>query len=381
MESKQTAQGGQRKRIVILQEYVPAYRVPLFKGLRREAERADVHLEIAAGRPSRQQRLRGDAVRMEGVSFFPQWSMSIFGRRLTVRLAARAYRGADLVVLEHARRNLDGYRLVLPRGRKTQRIALWGHGRDYVQSPSRFGRWLLALLARKADWYFAYTSSGAVAVQGYGVPAERVTVVGNTIDSGALQKELNSISDGELREYRLQHNLSEHTAIFIGGLDASKRLTFLLEAGSLIARELPAFRLIVVGDGEQRRLVETYDAPWVHFVGPQRGRGKAIALACAELIMMPGRVGLIAVDSFAAQTPIATTQHESHGPEFDYLSDGVNAVITPATPSAYAEGVLRILTDAEWRGHLQDGCRQSGAGLDMEAMVRRMWSGLEKAIS
>ena len=43
------------------------------------------------------------------------------------------------------------------------------------------------------------------------------------------------------------------------------------------------------------------------------------ALSRANLMLIPGLVGLAVVDSFAAQCPVVTTDFRGHSPEFEYI--------------------------------------------------------------
>ena len=67
---------------------------------------------------------------------------------------------------------------------------------------------------------------------------------------------------------------------------------------------------------------------WLRYVGRAGDGEKRLLGATASLLMNPGRVGLVAVDSFALGLPIATTEWQLHAPEFDYLVPDDNALIT-----------------------------------------------------
>lgn len=370
------------KRVVILQEYVPQYREALFDGLRVRANQDGYELIVAAGKPTGPQARRRDATLPVGSVALRQFSFSLANRRVTIRLVPGGLRSADLTIIEHARRNIDVYSLLLPRGWRRHRLALWGHGKDFVQEVSRFRRHLHRLLARRADWYFAYTPAGAVAVEDAGLPGERITVLWNTVDTEAMRNDSVSLSDSELDRFRVANELVGMTAVFLGGLDASKRIDFLLEAGTLAHSLDSNFRLLVVGDGALRDVVVSAaaDADWLQYLGPLQGREKVTALIASDVIAMPGRVGLVTVDSFVTRTPIITTDHPGHAPEFDYLEDGGNALVVPDDPKRYALALIQVLQDRERLDHLRMGCEQSVGGLSMDEMIERMWSGIRQAI-
>lgn len=371
-----------RVKVVILQEYVPGYRVPFFENLRDLGEQDQVEIVVAAGAPGPSQRTRSDAVGLHFQETVKQREFRLAGRRIVLRRTARHIAGADLVVTEQARRNLDSYRLLLPNGNRATRIALWGHGRDYTRESSALERAINRKLTARAHWFFAYTSQGAASVKESGFPVERTTVVQNSIDSAGLKDDINSLTSCELLQFTERHGLKGRTAIFLGGLDESKRLGFLLLAAEIASGRDANFRLLICGDGDQRALVEDAAAKhhWLTYLGPVVGREKALALAAADVIAMPGRVGLIAVDSFASERPLVTTNWTWHAPEFEYLRDRVNAVVANDNVESYASALLAVLADSKLRERLVDGCISSASSITIETMAQNFMTGIHQAI-
>jgi len=370
------------RRVVILQEYIPIYRVPFFEALRARAAMEQIDLVVACGKPNESQDLRGDSGTVAFVTRLRQREFSIFGRRLVFRQVADTVRGADLVILEQARRNLDGYWLLGPFGR-VERIALWGHGRDYTRPTKFIDRLAQRWLTSRSDWFFAYTEGGMQAVTADGYPRSRTTVVQNSIDTTDLRREIAAVTPKEISDFSKLHDLQGKTAIFVGALDESKRLPFLFEAAEIAHKADAAFRLIVAGDGGLREEVQsrTASAPWVTYLGPISGDVKAVALASAQVMAMPGRVGLVAVDSFAAGKPIVTTNWPWHAPEFEYLRDGWNCIIARDLEVSYAASLVGTLRDHELLTHLAKGCLQDSRRITLDSMVDRFLEGIEGALN
>jgi glycosyltransferase involved in cell wall biosynthesis len=93
-------------------------------------------------------------------------------------------------------------------------------------------------------------------------------------------------------------------------------------------------------------------------------------------MLMPGRVGLCAVDSFALRTPVVTTNWPWHAPEFEYLENGRNAVVTPDDPMAYASAVQELLNDRSRLASLREACRRDAAHYTIDGMAARFCDGL-----
>lgn len=368
------------RKVVILQEYVPAYRVPFFEQLIERSEHEGIDVVVAAGTASSSQAARGDASFLSSQIHVPQRERRVLGRRLVVRDVRRVVRDADLVILEQARRNIDAYRMLA--WRTGALVALWGHGRDYTRRTSELDRAVSRWLMRRADWFFAYTPGGADAVVRGGFPENQVSVVQNTIDTSALRRDVESITTEEIAEFRRQNALTGQTALFIGALDEAKRLDFLIDASRRVRTVSPQFQLVIAGDGPLRTELASWVTtdPWVQITGPLKGRSKAIALAAADVLAMPGRVGLVAVDSFAGRTPIVTTAWPWHAPEFEYLNTA-NAVVTADDTESYATGLASVLADDTRLGRLQAECARSADAYTMDTMVDNFLSGIRQALT
>lgn len=370
------------RKVLVLQEYVANYRVGFWRRLIKLAEDAGIQVEIAAGAPGGVQALRGDVARASFIRPIRQTEFSILGKRIVFRDTSAVRRGADLVILEQARRNIDAYKLLVPRMFRSSKVALWGHGRDYVSTSSAFSRRLVALLTKRADWFFAYTSGGRDAVVEIGLPADRVTVVQNTIDTGDLIAAVDSISVSEVEAYAALRGLTGKTALFIGGLDGSKRVPFLLHAGKVAHDADPEFRLLIAGDGADRELVEEASRvhDWIISLGPISGSAKAMAIAASQIIAMPGRIGLIAIDSLSTGRPIITTEWPWHAPEYEYLTPNATCVVTENDEKSYGRALAEILQDKDRLTGLGLACRAEASTYSIDEMARRFLGGIQDAL-
>ncbi|MDQ0824599.1 glycosyltransferase involved in cell wall biosynthesis [Arthrobacter sp. B2I5] len=370
------------KKVVIAQEYVAQYRAPFFSQLREKAEEQGIRLEVAYGEVGIRQASRRDAVHLDFGTPVMQREWNVAGRRIVVRSLAEVTCGADLVILEQARRNVDAYGFLFTKRRDGPVVALWGHGRDYTRHNSLVERWLVRKLTLKADWFFSYTAGGERAVKEYGYPSERITVVQNSIDTASLRESVRNADPESTARFISDKDLRGKTAIFVGALDPSKRLPFLVEASEMAYSKDSEFRLVIAGEGPMRSQVEEWERKysWLSYLGPLSGSAKGVALASSQVLAMPGRVGLVAVDSFAAATPIITTEWAWHAPEYEYLVDGSNAIVSANDSHAYAEAVISVLNNAESLAELTDCSRKAADIFTVEAMVDNFLSGIKGAL-
>ena len=373
------------KRVVIVQEYVPEYRSAFFTCLAKELADQGVDLKVIAGRPRATQAARGDAVAGgRGIVLVPSRSLEMFDRSIAWKRVGSLVRDAHLVIVHQEIRNVETYSLLLRQllpGAPS--VAMWGHGRNYVKGQSAAEERLKEWLTRRARWFFAYTAGGAEAVVQRGFSRDRVTVVQNSLDQEELRRLRRTVTDAEAQAVRASLRLgTTDTCVFIGALDPSKRLDFLLAACRRIARELPEFTLVIAGDGPERRRVEerVRREPWLRLAGRASARQKVLLAEISRLMLMPGRVGLIAVDSFALETPIVTTAWPWHAPEFEYLRPGENSVVTDDDVEAFAYEVIRALRDPGLVLRLRTGCRGDAERYSLSAMVANFAGGIQSAL-
>jgi glycosyltransferase involved in cell wall biosynthesis len=123
--------------------------------------------------------------------------------------------------------------------------------------------------------------------------------------------------------------------------------------------------------------------PWLQYYGPKTGAEKAEIVAQAQLMLMPGLVGLVIVETFAALTPLVTTNFSGHSPEIEYAEHAVNSFIIDRdpTPSQYANEVAKLLGSQEALERLREGCRRSASVYTLDNMVENFASGIHEALS
>lgn len=363
------------KRVAILQEYVPAYRKPLFEKLREAARTRDIEVHVAAGKPNKRQAARADSSDFVLDVELRQREFRVADRRVVLRKTRYLYRSYDLVVVEQARRNLDVYWGLWS---FADRVALWGHGRDFTQHSGVFSQFVQSELTRRAHWFFGYTPESVAAVEDMGFPAARTTVLWNTVDTSQLRDDLSTVTAADRSRYREGFH---HVGLFVGALDRSKNIDVLIAAGRAISSTLDGFTLVVVGDGPEADRLRRASAshPWLRLAGDLRGRELAIALASSDIMMMPGRIGLVSVDCLTAGLPVVTTDWPLHAPERAYL-DGGTSVVAGSTPNEYAVACTDLFVDRARLEQMRLSALRASEPFSIDAMADRFADGLERAL-
>ena len=366
---------------------VPHYRVPFLERLRDQLFYQRIDLELIYGQVGRARARKRDTVDIP-------WGTAIVNRVLEAgpielywQPCLPFLRGADLVIVTQEAKLLVNYVLHAWRAFGRIRMAYWGHGVTFRRNRvSALTEWLKRSLARRVDWWFAYTERSARALSAAGVARSRITVVNNTIDTRSLMMAARaSVTQEKLEEYRARLGIQSHNVgVFIGGMYRDKRLEFLVQACRRIREIVGDFEIVFIGDGpeSERVRVEAESQPWVHYLGPLFGEAKVAPLRLGKILLMPGLVGLAILDSFALEIPLVTTSVSYHSPEIEYLREGVNGVMVPvgAGIDGYAEMVASLLSDDSRLARLRQGCRDSAAAYTVENMAERFVGGIMAAL-
>jgi glycosyltransferase involved in cell wall biosynthesis len=368
-------------RLLVIQPYIPRYRVAFFRDLRSGLASVGIDLILAAGRASGNQAARGDDVSTPNADWLlSERSLRVGAmevRTRQVRELLESFR-PNLIVAEQAIKNVDTWSLLLSECGGA-RVALWGHGALFSQRSHQLYGLLRRVQLRRADWFFSYTPAGTEYLVRQNFPTNRITTLFNSSDSAGLQRDISQLGERESHVFRERYDLtSGHTGLFIGGIDQRKGIDFLLQTVSEVARVVPTFRLLIAGSGADEQVQAAQDSGLpVRLLGPLEGASKALAFANCDFVLIPEWVGLAAVDALAAGRPVVTTDHPSHAPEFDYLVQNQTKVQSSHDVNAYSSTIVKLIADPDWLGRLQKSCAEQSSNFSIERMSRNFIRGIE----
>ena len=376
------ANAGPRFRVAILQRRLVQYRLALFEQLRTACAERGIELHLVYGDASATDSKRNDGGSIPWADEVKAHWFSVRGTELLWQPFPRELADVDLVVMTQENKILSNYPLLIRRALgRGGRTAYWGHGRN-LQSTKPDGlseRWK-RLLVNRIDWWFAYTQGTVDYLTAGGFPRERITRLDNAIDDVTFRHDLQSIDDATLDRLRAEIDLADGAplALHCGSLYREKRLDDLIEIGDHIQQSIPDFRLVIVGDGPDRPRIESLLAsrPWARCVGTRTGVDKAAWFRLAAVQLNPGLVGLHVLDSFVAGVPLVTTRDALHGPEIEYLDDGVNGLFAGAEPTRFAAEVIDLLSDRERLQAMVDAGRKSAQHYTLANMVSNFVDGI-----
>ena len=372
---------GARRSVLVVQRRLPHYRVPYFEALRVELNRRGWDLRLAHGVGTAAEQIKNDSGSIA-------WAESLetrylFGGRLCWQPFSHLICDAAMVVVTPENKLVNNIPLQFFRSDDV-RVGLWGHGANLQGTTDSWRERFKRISAKRADWWFGYTDMSVPLILRTGFPADRITTLNNSVDTVELQTLKARTSRESLDSLRARIGLKgDAVGIYVGSLYEEKRIEFMLATAQQIHDKVPGFEFLVVGDGPQRSIVESFCAahPWVTHLGIRKGQEKVDLIGLAKVMINPGLVGLSILDAFVLGTPMITTDCGLHSPEIAYLQDGVNGIMTANSAEAYASTVATILTDTAALDRLRAGCERSAAQYTIQNMAVNFANGVEACAS
>jgi len=376
-----------RRSVVLVQEWMPSYRVAFFEALRDALGERGIELSVVYGDAPAEMASRAASRGLRHGRYRRNRAIAVAGRRIVWQPWSGSTRGADLVVVNEGARLLLNYVLLARQLSGGGRVAFWGHGAHFDPAQASRGvEWGKRYLYRLPHWWFAYTKASRDRLVRAGVPVERITVAQNTISTEEVHREVAAVGSAPVEELHRQLGAAPgFVGLFLGSLYRAKRLDYLIEAADAIHAARPGFRLAIAGDGPDRgriaRMAES--RPYVRMFGRVDGGQKAALLKAATVLLLPGAAGLAVLDGFASGTPVVGSAVAANGPELEYLEDGRNGLLLGAGASSceYASAVCDLLDDRVRLSDLERGARRSSETYTQAAMVRRFSAGVEGALA
>lgn len=266
----------------------------------------------------------------------------------------------------------------------------WTHGYDHARAlpslPQKLKSAYALFFLKRADAVITFSEKGREYLVSKGVQAKHVFTAPNTLltdDIIARKEELErNHTKAELKEV-LGVARTDRVLLFTGRLNTRKRVGNAIKALKYLGGTGENIKLVVVGDGpDLTRLQE---------LARRMAPGKVIFLGAlyddklldrwfsvADLYVMPGYVGLAIVHAFCFGLPFVCEEDLDHGPEFQYLKNGVNGIcVERDNVRALGEGMKSLLRDEDRRARMSAMALQAA---QTEAGIGRMMSGMKEAL-
>jgi glycosyltransferase involved in cell wall biosynthesis len=181
----------------------------------------------------------------------------------------------------------------------------------------------------------------------------------DVVPYGVDVKAFHGGAEGESARRRFGVSADERLVLTVQRLYPRKGVATFLDAAAVIAREMPAARFVVIGDGPERVALERRAAALgvaarVVFAGAIPNAQLPALYAAADVFAfhtLHEGLGIVLLEALAAGCPIVTT---AAGGTLDIVRPGdTGLLVPPGDAPAFARAVVRVLSDAT----LADGLR------------------------
>lgn len=269
------------------------------------------------------------------------------------------------------------WKLLLLRPFFGYKLIPWSHGirnRDMILA-GKSGHFKLAPLVYSicdATVFYSHERRNRIVEENSRL-SSRCFVASNTLDTSRLQRARESVKkSSESRPF---------TLLYLGRLLASKRIDLILSVYSLLKRTYN-IRLVFIGDGPEREAIAARNDPSITLAGAIHDvNASALYLVNADVMIMPGYVGLGIVHGFAFGLPIitcrSTEQGPFHSPEIEYLKDGENGFLCDSDAADIAAHVEKLFLDPALLASMKENALRT---VEEEANIDRMIDGFRQAI-
>jgi glycosyltransferase involved in cell wall biosynthesis len=373
--------------IFYITRILPAYRIPVLKALNEQLEG---RLVVGHGRPPERSSLSSLTEQLP--AGFDHLELTNYWLRRETIHAQRykplfdRYGAPSTVLAEESPRSISLPFLLRYAKKQGAARVLWGH---FTSNHRRFSPWhpldrYRLEMARAADACICYSEPIKRTLSNH-INPDHLFVARNTVDVDRLLDIRASLNERGRPAVREELDLPADTPVllFLGRLIKRKKAAQLLEVFQSLRGKRSA-QLVIIGDGPERANLEEYveieQIPDVTFTGAITDRevlGRY--LFAADVMVIPGYLGLAVNDAFAFGLPVVSREAPSgqrfHSPEIAYLEPGVNGELAaPDDPRAMVEAVERILDAPDEYSENALTCARNHLTID------RMVDGLVRAI-
>jgi glycosyltransferase involved in cell wall biosynthesis len=198
-----------------------------------------------------------------------------------------------------------------------------------------------------------------------------------------------AISNGvDTKRFRMQaRTTKQQTMLFVGRLDKDKNVMLLIEAAAHIKKRLPDFKMLLVGNGAERKKLESRAQKLgvtdnIVFLGRVDDATLVKLYHQADLFVLPSLIeleGMVVLEAMACAKPLLISNSQTSASRFFVKGNGL--LFNPHNARDLAKKAVLLLTDDALRKRMaKESLRQSKA-YDIERSIDRLEKVYERVLS
>ncbi len=179
-------------------------------------------------------------------------------------------------------------------------------------------------------------------------------------------------------------NPDNRILLFSGRLLKRKRIYDAVEAFKIVERKIDNVKFVIIGGGEELEALKKmkHEFGYRNIVLLGEVYDDLILnqwFSIAKLFLIPGCLGLSIVHAFCYSLPVITEKAPCHGPEIQYLKNGVNGYIVEENNiQQLADRIIELLSDEKKRTIFSNNALNTAKN---EANIENMISNMNLAIT
>ncbi len=302
--------------------------------------------------------------------FLPKLATIPFLLRFILLIAKQA-KGSDII---HCNWSLSGLAAYLSKFVHKTPYIITVQGSDVFKTINiPVVRNVIGLALRKASHIIALSNELKNATIRFGVPAERITVIPNGVNISQFP-----VGSKEGRKNQL---------IFVGSLIERKGVSYLIQALANLVATQPDLRLIIVGEGKDRGLLEELTNRLglqtnVIFLGTQSQDKVSKLLRESRLFILPSieeGQGVVLVEALASGTPCVGSRV---GGIPDVITSDVGKIVEAGDVTGLEEAVLLLTSSIDiWDSASINARHRAEQEYDWKVLVKRITNVYQNVIS
>lgn len=221
---------------------------------------------------------------------------------------------------------------------------------------------ILPALFRIPKLFFPAGTRQAAYFMHYGVNRERIRIAQMTVDVCAIMEQVDGYRAEAVSAPCAPCSGGPAVFLYVGRLEPCKGIQDMLDAFIDLVRQGEKSRLIIVGDGCLRGLVESVARayPAIEYLGRLTGEALFRVYGRADVFVLPSRVepwGLVINEAMAVGLPVIATDRV--GCVDDLVREGENGYVVPsACPKSLADVMRTFIRQPEIAGIMGQTSRQ-----------------------
>jgi len=267
----------------------------------------------------------------------------------------------------------------------------WTHGYDHAESnknnyKSKLKEFYTLFFLNLGDSIMTFSSKGSEYLLKKGIKGEKIFTAFNTLNTSKIIK----IKDETIKNFDyiyLYNTYSIHSdepiIIFSGRLKKEKKVEDLIRAVAIVRQQIANIKIVIVGNGEDesrlKKLAAEIAPHNIIFLGGIYDEQRlAEWFTIAKLCVIPSYVGLGIVHAFCYGLPVICEQSPNHGPELQYLKNGINGfMVEKDDVQGLALKIEELLTDEQKLVAFSDNALITAI---TDCKIERMISAMARAV-